>query len=485
MIAVDGQDPSGLNVGTNLHPVNIVDKSARKAGVVIDIVTIATSGLGNRSYLVSDGAAAAAIDPPRDIDRVLAVLDDRGWSLELVLETHVHNDYVSGALELSQRTGAAYVLAAEEDVTFDRRPVRDNDEVTAGTLRFTALHTPGHTPSHLSYVLHEAGRPVAVFTGGSLLYGTVGRTDLVAADLTERLTRSQYHSAHRLASELPPGVAVYPTHGFGSFCASGSASDIDASTIADERRGNTALTTDDEDAFVESMISGLGAYPRYYAHMAPINRAGPAPVDLDPAQPVTPERLRARIHAGDWVVDVRNRIAFAGEHLTGTVNIELDDSLATYLGWTMPWGTPVTLVGDTAEEVADAQRMIARIGIDRPAGQATGGPDAYAGGDVRRYEVSDFAGLAKALSNGGAHVLDVRRDEEWDDGHVDGAQHIPLPDVAQRVDAVPDDGPVWVHCASGYRAAIAASLLDRAGRSVVLISDDWERASAAGVPVVD
>jgi len=454
-----------------------------EGNAVVDIVTIATSGLGNRSYVVSDGEVAAAIDPPRDIDRVLAVLDDRGWSLTHVLETHVHNDYVTGGLELSQRTGATYVLAAEEDVAYDRHPVHDGDAVAIGALRFTALHTPGHTPDHLAYVLHEGDRPVAVFTGGSMLYGTVGRTDLISADLTERLTRAQFHSAHRLAAELPADVAVYPTHGFGSFCASGAATDVDASTIADERHSNMALTTDDEDAFVELVTGGLNAYPRYYAHMGPINRAGPDPLNLDPPQAVTPERLRARIHAGDWVVDVRNRVAFAGEHLTGTINIELADSLATYLGWTVPWGTPVTLVGDTADEVAQAQRMIARIGIDRPAGQATGGPEAYADGDVRRYEVSDFAGLAKALNNGGAHVLDVRRDDEWDDGHVDGAQHIPLPDLERRIDEVPDSGSTWVHCASGYRAAIAASLLDRAGKPVVLISDEWDRAQDAGVPL--
>lgn len=454
-----------------------------EGNAVVDIVIVATSGLGNRSYVVSDDEVAAAIDPPRDIDRVLAVLDDRGWSLTHVLETHVHNDYVTGGLELSRRTGATYVLAADEDVAYDRHPVHDGDEVVAGALRFSALHTPGHTPDHLAYVLHEDDRPVAVFTGGSMLYGTVGRTDLISADLTERLTRAQFHSAHRLAAELPAHVAVYPTHGFGSFCASGAATDVDASTIADERRSNTALTTDDEDEFVELVIGGLNAYPRYYAHMGPINRAGPEPLDLDPPQTVTPERLRARIHAGDWVVDVRNRVAFAGEHLTGTVNVELADSLATYLGWTVPWGTPITLVGDTADEVAQAQRMIARIGIDRPAGQATGGPEAYADGDVRRYEVSDFAGLAKALHNGGAHVLDVRRDDEWDDGHVQGAQHIPLPDLERRIHEVPVSGPTWVHCASGYRAAIAASLLDRAGKLVVLISDEWDRAQDAGVPV--
>ncbi|HSK91616.1 MAG TPA: MBL fold metallo-hydrolase [Euzebyales bacterium] len=449
---------------------------------MFDIVAVATPGLGNRSYVVGDGASAVVVDPPRDIDRIAAVVDARGLRVTHVLETHIHNDYVSGGLELSRRTGARYVVAAGEDVPYDHHPVDDGDEIVSGRLRLRALHTPGHTPRHLSYVLFEGRRPAAVFTGGSMLFGTVGRTDLIDDARTDELTRAQYRSARRLAG-LPADVTVHPTHGFGSFCSSTAGTDADASTIGDEQRHNTALTTDDEDAFVALITGGLGAYPRYYAHMGPINRAGPPPLDLTPPAEVTPARLRERIHAGDWVVDVRNRVAFAGAHLAGTVNVELADSLATYIGWTVPWGVPLTLVGDTADEVAEAQRMLARIGIDHPAGRATGGADAYAGDRPSAYRVSDFAGLAAAMANGGARVLDVRRDDEWDAGHVAGAQHIPLPDLEERIGEVADGADTWVHCESGYRAAIAASLLDRAGRSVVLIDDAWDHAGEAGVPL--
>jgi hydroxyacylglutathione hydrolase len=476
---------------------------------MFDIDALPTPGLGNRTYLVSDGEIAVVVDPPRDIDRVTALLDARGLRLSHVVETHVHNDYVSGGLQLAEERGAAYVVNAREPLDFDHTGITDGESFTTGTLRVVARHTPGHTPEHLSYVLHDMtdrgdptdrgkrtgrgdepdgdesgeGKPVAVFTGGSLLFGTVGRTDLIDPALTEELTRAQYRTARRLADELPDDVAVYPTHGFGSFCSSTPGTNADHSTIGDERRSNPALLAASEDAFVDQIVGGLTAYPRYYAHMGPRNRAGAAPIDLSLPEPVDATELRRRLHAGEWVVDVRDRVAFAHHHLVGTVNIELADNLATYLGWTIPWGTPVTLVADTEDQVREAQRMIARIGIDRPAGQAVGGPTAYADGDVRSYEVTDFVGVAKARSEGEVHVLDVRRDDEWDEGHIEGAQHVPLPDLEARLDELPADRACWVHCGSGFRAAIGASLLARAGRDVVLIDDDFDHAARAGLPI--
>ncbi len=445
----------------------------------MEIVMIETSSLGDRSYLLVDGDVAAVIDPQRDIDRVVAELDDRGLCLSHVFETHVHNDYVTGGLELARLTGAAYVVAAGDDVAFERTGASDGDEFAVGHLQVRAMHTPGHTPTHLSYVVLEEGAPVAVFTGGSMLYGTVGRTDLIDSEATEALTRCQYQSVRRLAEVLPAQVGVHPTHGFGSFCSSASSSGSDSSTIGQERDVNLALTLDDEDAFVERLVGGLTAYPRYYAHMAPINRAGPSPVDLSTPTPVDPVEIRRRIHAGEWVVDLRSRTAFARGHLAGTVNLEVTDNFATYLGWTLPWGLPVTLVGDTPDQVAEAQRQMVRIGIDRPAGGADGGPDSWAaGGDLRSYRSATFADLADSMSDADSSVavLDVRRDDEWADGRIESAVHIPLQDLESRLDEVPD-GEVWVHCASGYRASIAASLLDRAGRTVIAIDDSWDSAS--------
>lgn len=451
---------------------------------MFDIVTIETTTLGDRSYLITDGRVAVVVDPQRDIDRIQDLIARLGVRLTHVLETHVHNDYVSGGLALSQATGAAYVLPAGSHVEFAHQAVADGDTLPTGDLLIGAVHTPGHTHHHTSYTLADRqGRVQAVFTGGSLLYGSTGRTDLVAPGDTDALTHAQFHSVRRLARDLPAATAVYPSHGFGSFCAATPTSG-DASTIGEQAAVNPALTLDEQD-YVDGLLAGLDAYPAYYAHMGPANRAGAAPADLSMPEPVDPDALHARITAGEWVVDLRNRTAFAAGHLAGTLGFELSGNFVTYLGWLHRYGTPVTLIGQTRQQILDARRELVRIGIDDIAGAAVGDiAELAAGADLRSYPVSDFAGLAAAMAAGPVEVLDARRDGERARGHVDGSRHIPLHELADRIDEVPE-GPVWIYCGSGYRASIAASLLDRAGRSVVLVNDAYTAAAAAGVPMAD
>ncbi|GAA4551139.1 MBL fold metallo-hydrolase [Pseudonocardia xishanensis] len=444
------------------------------------VAIVETTGLGDRSYLVDDGTTAVAVDPQRDIDRLTALLAARGLRLSHVVETHVHNDYVSGGLELARTTGATYVLAAGDDLAYDHHPVVDGDVLTAGAMRLRVLHTPGHTHHHVSYVLEDAAGGVhGVFTGGSLLYGATGRTDLVDPADTDALTHAQYHSVRRLAAELPADTAVYPTHGFGSFC-SATPTSGDASTVGAQEHVNPALTLD-EQTYVDTLIAGLGAYPAYYAHMGPVNRSGPGPVDLSIPAPVDPAELRRRIAGGEWVVDLRDRTAFAAGHLAGSVGMELSQNFLTYLGWLHPWGAPLTLIGESAEQVAQARRELVRIGVDRLSGVAYGAIDRLAGGrPLRSYPVSDFAGLAAALHAGPVTVLDARRDDERATGAVPGSLHIPIHLLADRADEVPA-GEVWIYCGSGYRASIAASILDRPGRAPVLVDDDWASAAVVGL----
>ncbi|CAK7286167.1 MBL fold metallo-hydrolase [Streptomyces misionensis] len=447
------------------------------------IDTIELEGLGNRSYLAGGREAAVAVDPPRDVDQVLAAAARRGVRVTHVVETHVHNDYVSGGLELARLTGAAYLVPAGARVLFARVPVSDGDTVTVeGDLELSAVATPGHTPHHTSYVLREQGRPVAAFTGGSLLIGTVGRPDLVEPRLTERLARAQHASAHRLAAELPDKTSVLPTHGFGSFCSSAQA-EGDATTIGKEKSVNAALTTD-VDSFVARLLAELDDIPAYYTHMGPANAAGPAPVDLTPPAVADAREIAARLAAGEWVVDLRNRVAFAEGHVAGSLNFEADGKIATYLAWMVPWGKPVTLLAESPAQLAVVQRELVRVGIDRPAAAATGAPQEWVaeGEALVSFPRSTFAGLAERGTDG-VVVLDVRRDSERTTGYIAGSVHIPIHQLHQRLDEVPA-GTVWVHCAGGMRAAIAASVLHAAGRDVVAVDDGFGSATEAGLTVV-
>ena len=449
-------------------------------------MTIQTPSLGDRSYLVSDGATAFVVDPQRDIDRVLALAANRGISVTHVFETHIHNDYVTGGLALARATGAAYHVNAADAVAFDRAPVVDGDVVQVGrSMRVRALATPGHTFTHLAYALEDVftGEVVAVFTGGSLLHGSAGRPDLLGAEHAPVLAAAQRRSLRRLAAELPAQAVVYPTHGFGSFCAAGpSASGADGSTIGQERRDNPALTLD-SDSYVAGMLAGLDDYPAYYAQMGPANAAGPAASDLVPPALSGVAQIRRRMAEGGWVVDLRSRRAFAAGHLPGSLSFEYGDNLVANLGWLLPPGTPLTLIGESPGQVTDAQRDLTRIGIDRIAGMA-GPPHEWRdeAPHLASYPVADFETLAATWRDQPVAVLDVRRRLEWSAGHIEGALHVPLHLLPGRLPDLPPD-PIWVHCQAGYRASVAASILDAAGHVVTAIDDDFGNAARTGLPV--
>jgi hydroxyacylglutathione hydrolase len=443
---------------------------------MIEIVAIDTPSLGDRGYLVSDGSQALVVDAQRDYDRVLSQAADRGVRITHVFETHVHNDYVTGGLALAAEVGAQYLMNADDPVSFDRIGLGDRDVIEVGGMTIKVAATPGHTFTHLSYVLRDGDEVLAVFTGGGLLNGSTGRTDLLGDEHKVTLAKAQYRSAQRLAAELPDAAAVCPTHGFGSFC-SATQSVGGGSTLGEEKLANPVLTKP-EAQYIEELIAGLDVYPAYYAQMGPANLAGPHAPDLAEPRTADPVELRRRIAAGEWVVDLRSRTAFAAGHLHGTLNFSLGKNMATYLGWLIPWGMPLTLIGDTAAEVAEAQRELCRIGIDRIQASSTGGPAAWAAGStLHSFRTAGFAGFR---ASGTTVLLDVRRKPEWDAGHIAGATHVPLHELAGRLRELPD-GEIWVHCQSGYRAAVAASILAAAGRQVVAMDDDFSRAGQAGL----
>lgn len=463
----------------------------------MDLEIILTPGLGNATYLLASDGAAVAVDPPRDAWRVTQVADARGWRLTHVVETHVHNDYLSGALELRADRRALIVAPARGRYAFEHRGADEGDIVEVGALRLVARATPGHTSEHLAWEVTTDGAdaPSAVLTGGSLLVGSAGRTDLLGAAMTEGLTHDQFLSL-RLLAGLPDDVAVLPTHGPGSFCTAGPIGGDRTSTIGQERRANPLLAATDEAAFRVALLGGLGAYPTYYGEMAPINRAGP-PVVGRPVAPRSfdPAAFRAAVGAGAHVVDGRSRTEFAAGHLPGSLNIELGDSFASYVGWFVPFGAPVALVlpEPLGEALEEATVQLFRIGYDRIVGALAGGVDAWAASGValETYPTMTIEALHDdAIAGPNGYALDVRDPHEWrEDGVVPGAIRIPIGELAGQLETIPRDGPVTVMCKSGARASIAASLLDAAGIDVRLVArggaPDWAAAATTAGEATD
>ena len=450
----------------------------------MDVVIIETPQLGDRSYLVHDHSVALVIDPQRDIDRVETAALEAGVRITHVAETHLHNDYVTGGLVLAEKHGAEYWVNASDEVSFTRVPVSDGQVLRVGRLVVTVVATPGHTHTHLSYVVRDDthdGGPEAVFSGGSLLYGSVGRTDLVSPHDTAALAHDQYSSVRRLVGSAPPEAALYPTHGFGSFCSIGPASHQESSTIGEQSESNHALTDPDEDHFVSELLANITAYPAYYAHMSPLNAAGVGPADLAVPDSVDAEELTRRLESGEWVVDLRHRVAFADSHLKGSVSFEYGkgENFTSYLGWVIPWNQPLTLLGPMGE-VEKAIRDLARIGIDSPDAAVGPQPGELAPESPQAsYPHGDWSFLLRDRRPEDV-VLDVRRPEEFEASHIKGALNIPVYELPGKITDLPD-ARMWVHCATGYRASVAASLLDRAGREVVLINARFKDATGAGI----
>lgn len=445
----------------------------------MEVVTIETPQLGDRTYLVHDGAVGIVIDPQRDTDRVDKAVADAGVRITHVAETHIHNDYVTGGLQLASDHNAAYLVNAADDVPYRRQPISDGDTVQVGRMVLKAVATPGHTHHHLSYIVTDGERQ-AVFSGGSLLYGSVGRTDLVSDEDTVPLTHHQYASVRRLVDEAGKDAGLYPTHGFGSFCSSGPASGAESSTIGEQLKENHALTDPDEDHFVQELIHNLTAYPSYYAHMAPINLAGPTAPDLELPDSLDQDELAARLQRGEWVVDLRNRIAFANSHLSGSVSFEYGDGtkFTAFLGWVLPWDEQLTLVGEH-QDVENAIRDLSRIGIDNPDAAIGSGPWELApGAPTSSYRSVGWQEVLQKPKD--EPLLDVRRTDEFEEAHIREATNIPVHELLRRMDEVPA-GRLWVHCGSGYRSAVAASLLQRAGRDVVHIDAKFRDARKAGL----
>lgn len=449
--------------------------------------------LGNTTFLVSDPEAgeAVAIDPLRDVGQYL----DRAVQLDVrithSLETHVHNDFVSGSLELRAEVGAGICAAEDSGLEFGFDPLREGSEVSVGRWRLRARRTPGHTPNHLSYLLRGPdGREAAIFSGGALMVGAIARTDLFGPHLATHLALEAFRTLHVLLRNLPDDVAVYPTHGAGSFCAAG-ASGAATTTMGQERRTNPYLMTTELMPFIARALH-QGPYPAYYKDMNALNRRGASLIgrSLPPLKDLSPDLSDYHRKLGAAVVDVRSGRKYDRGHIPGSYSIGLEGPFGPWVGWVVERGRPIVLVGGTPKQHEEAHRQLIRIGFDSVVGQLDGGIDAWtaSGRELATFETAEVADLASwILSAQPMTVVDARNEDEWVHGHVPGAVRMPVPDISHHAHEIPREAPVAVHCGVGYRAAIAASLLEQAGlrRIIHVIGpySDWDRLHlAATIP---
>jgi hydroxyacylglutathione hydrolase len=451
-------------------------------------------GLGHLSTLVADESSgvAAVVDPRRDVDIYLEAARAAELRITHVVETHLHNDYVSGGRELADLTGARHVIGAGARLAHEHAPAADGDVIDVGTLRFTTRDTPGHTPEHVSYAVADTSRADEAFlllTGGSLLVGAVGRTDLLGAENARPYAGAMYRSLHDVLLAHEDSVMVYPTHGAGSLCSTGISS-TSWSTVGFERRHDPLLAPMEVDAFARALLAGQPTVPRYFAGMRPTNQAGPRLLGgvVPPIVPLWGDELDAALDHDALVVDARSTDAHAVARIPGSLSIPAGSSFGTWLGWLVDADRPIVLVVERPDDLDDLARQAIRIGYEETAGYIEGGLAAWrrSGRPVeigRSYDVDDLA-RDRASAEAAPFVIDVRQASEFEAGHVPGAIHIGAGELADRLDALPRDRTIATVCASGYRSSVAASLLRARGfEQVVAVRGglpDWE---ARGYPV--
>ena len=441
---------------------------------MIEITSVVDEGLGHSSYVVGLGdGSALVVDPARFPDRQRQVAIDHGWRIAWTVDTHSHADYISGSPELAAE-GATFLASAGAGLELPHRPVEPNESVAvAEGVGLRAIPTPGHTPDHLAFLLIEDGVPTALFSGGALMVGAVGRTDLLGDERREDLARDLFRALRAEILTLPDDVPVYPTHGAGSFCSAPAGSDR-TSTIGRERATNPLLRIDDEDHFVKALLAGLGTFPGYFRDLPEINRRGPRVyAHLPELAGLDVDTVRSHLASGAVLVDARPIDAFSRAHPRGAISIEHRPVFASWLGWLVPLRQPVVFVLDDLTDRVDLVRQCLTIGHEAILGELAGGFDAWleAGLDVASIPLvgpSEMSGT----------VVDVRQDVEWAGGHLPDAVHAELGSLA---DAVLPDTPLTVMCGHGERAMTGASLLEARGhRDVSVLAggpDDWHEAT--------
>lgn len=439
----------------------------------MNVTPMVDEGLGNSAYVVDLGdGGALVVDAERDPRPYLRELEAHGLSPRFVVETHLHADFVSGGRELAA-LGAELLAPAGSGLWFPHSPLTDGDELDLGGLMLRVIATPGHTPEHLAYLLLDGSRPIALFSGGTLIGGGVARPDLLSPELTEPLARQAYRSIRERLLTLPDGLPVYPMHGGGSFCAATPGGEH-TTTIGHERHANPLLAGDpDENTFVARLLGGLGSYPPYFLELRDVNRAGPEVHGPTPPslRQLSVQEVEAAVADGAELVDVRPIEAFAAGHIPGSLSNPWRAQFATWLGWLVPRDRPIVFVADENVDRADLVWAALTIGFEQLVGELAGGTEVWESGGRPVARIP----LVAPDAADGRQIVDIRQYTEFAAGHLPDAVHLELGTLAHNVEDVPS-GPLLVHCGHGERAMSAASLLERAGhRDVAVLAGSPDR----------
>lgn len=464
------------------------------------------AGLSQYSYAVGCPAAGslAIVDPRRDTDAYNDFAHEHDLEIRHVFETHIHADFASGAKALAETTGARLHLSAHDEgekyeVSFPHLEVREGDAIEVGSVRIEALHTPGHTPEHLSFLVYDTARssevPGILLSGDFLFVGSLGRPDLLGEEAKRGLARQLFGSVREKLKGLPDGLEVHPGHGAGSMCGSGM-SGRPVSTLGYERATNPYLDPSLEEAtFVAKILGSSPPFPPYYRRMKELNAAGPPTLEeLPGGEPIPVKRFRELMDRGHVVIDLRDQLAFGMGHVPGAFGIGVQGSLSVWASWVVPYETPLLLVAPegpyaaVSDAVERASRALIRVGLDDVRGHLAGGMPAWrqAGLPVSETPQIGPRALHQHLASGhGPAVLDVRTDAEWEAGHIEGAVHVMGGFLQDRISEVPDsDRPIAVVCGRGHRSTVAASVLERAGfRHVINVTGGMDAWRQANLPV--
>lgn len=452
---------------------------------------IHTEGIAEISYLIGDDATgvAAVIDPRRDVEVYLSLARERRVSITHIFETHIHADLVSGARELAARCRTAKIYASVEggaEYGFEIKGVRGGDTFALGDLTITARHTPGHTPEHVAYEATEPGKdePYAVFTGDSLFVNSAGRPDLLGKD-ADKLASALYDTLFDYFANLDPGVLIYPSHGAGSPCGADIGDRLE-STIGYELRHNPYYKEKKREDLVELALSTAPPEPTYYQRMKKVNAEGPEVLSHLPAIPALAHTdFKRRLEADDCVlIDTRSTLAFGGGHIDGAVNIPGAPMLTVWAGWLLEPDTPILLVLDKDTSAENIAALFIRSGFTNFAGYLVGGMGAWDNAGQRLAEIQQVTVHDVETCSDGLQVLDVRSPAEWESGHIPCATHLFLPEIQTGVNGLDKSVPIVTYCLTGYRAGVAASLLQKQGfKDVRTMPGSWKAWMAEGLPV--